>query len=132
MEIEPQEAPLVRPGATLRWRGPLGAIERGIEAAALAGAINLRAMERETKRIEERDRGLPQRSDANPVAAIPSAQPANPPVLVPPDPAAPSITIVPNPKARPRDANQPRVALPPLPPPTDVRPAPPVFRPDIN
>jgi hypothetical protein len=122
----------IRPAATVRWRGPFAAPERGIEAAALATAITLRAMERETKRIEERDRlrtqTPPQRSDQiapqnNPLASVPA--------ITPPDPAAPPISVtprVPAPVARPRVIDPPRNTLPPLPPASDIRPFP-VFPP---
>jgi len=124
MEIAPPGS-TIRPAATVRWRGPLTAVERGVEAAALATAITLRAMERETKRIEERDRALPRlqpRTEQpapqnNPVASVPS--------IAPPDPDAPPITVVPRvpaPTARPRVIEPQRNALPPLPPATDIRP----------
>lgn len=119
LEIDGPAGLPVRPGATLRWRGPLADIERGVEAAALANAINLRAMERETQRIEQRDRALPQRpqpqpsADSNPVASVPS--------ISPPNPSAPPISILPAPRPK---GTPPRVALPPLPPAVDVRPFP--------
>ena len=123
------EAASMRPAATIRWNGPAGSIERGIEAAALANAITLRAMERETKRIEDRDRGLPVQPRAqeprasNPVAVMPP--------LTPPNPAAPPISVTPSPQARPKGI-EPRYALPPLPPALEVRPLPPVYRPENN
>ena len=55
LEAPAPEALSVRPGAIVRWSGPLAAPERRIEAAALAGAIALRAMEREMREIERRD-----------------------------------------------------------------------------
>jgi hypothetical protein len=143
LEIAPPGS-TVRPSATVRWRGPAAAPERGIEAAALATAITLRAMERETKRIEERDRALPplqpqpERPEqpprteqppgaTNPLASVPS--------IAPPDPAAPPIFIapgpVPSPSARPRANDLPTSALPPLPPAMHIRPAP-VWPPDPN
>jgi hypothetical protein len=124
------EAATIRPGAAIRWSGQVGAIERGIEASALANAITLRSMERETKRIEERDRGLPpvppraqEPRTQNPVAAVPS--------LTPPDPAAPPISVTPSPQARPKGI-EPRYAVPPLPPALEIRPLPPVYRPENN
>jgi uncharacterized protein involved in outer membrane biogenesis len=102
-----------RPGATVRWRGPIASPERGIEAAALATAITLRAMERETRQIEERDRRLPpltpQRTES------PSQNPVEVSISAPslPAPAAPEISSpasqVPLPPARPR---APRPAWP--------------------
>ena len=134
MEAGPSAGLTLRPGATVRWRGPLAAPERRVEAAALATAITLRAMERETQRIEERDRALPplpQRSQettgSNPMASVPS--------IVPPDPAAPPISVTPRiplPSSRPREADEPRSALPPLPPPTYIRPVPQVYPPRMD
>jgi hypothetical protein len=128
MEIAPPGS-TIRPAAMVRWRGPIAAPERGIEAAALATAITLRAMERETKRLEERDGARPsappqQHPDQiapqnNPFASVPS--------ITPPDPDAPPITVVPRvpaPTARPRVIEPPRSVLPPLPPASDIRPFP--------
>jgi hypothetical protein len=96
LEAPSPEAVSVRPGAIVRWSGPLAAPERRIEAAALAGAIALRAMEREMREIERRD----------------AKPPGVPPVMIEPpasvQPASPTA----------------RVPLPPLPPPVDVRPPP--------
>jgi hypothetical protein len=130
IETAPPPGLTARPGATVRWRGPVAAPERGIEAAALATAITLRAMERETKRIEERDRAAPPRrseepaGEQNPVALIaPEAAPA-PSAPAPPPPAVAPLPQVPVPQARPRLANPATTTLPPLPPPTSIRPAP--------
>jgi uncharacterized protein involved in outer membrane biogenesis len=125
------EAATIRPGASIHWHGPLGAVERGIEASALANAITLRAMERETKRIEERDRGLPpvQPRAQEPRAATPPV--AAMPPLTPPNPGAPPISVTPSPQARPKGA-EPRYAVPPLPPALEIRPLPPTYRPDNN
>jgi uncharacterized protein involved in outer membrane biogenesis len=98
-----------RPGATVRWRGPIGAPERGIEAAALATAITLRAMERETKRIEERDRALPRRSESSQAPVNPVEASIGAPTLpepTPPDAATPPGQV-PLPPARPRAPRSP-------------------------
>lgn len=135
IEIAPPAGLTVRPGASLRWRGPLAAPERGIEAASLATAITLRAMERETKRIEERDRALPPLppraqpelpAEPDPVASVPP--------IAPPDPAAPAISIAPRlpQPVRPRVVDQPRNTLPPLPPPLEIRPAPRIYPPPMD
>src|SRR5262249_46638248 len=59
----------VRPGIIVRWRGPADSPQRSVDVSALSTAINLRAMERETKRIEQRDRtALPPDSDEKRVA----------------------------------------------------------------
>jgi hypothetical protein len=87
-------------------------------------------MERETKRIEERDRAAPPRrseepaGEQNPVALIaPEAAPA-PSAPAPPPPAVAPLPQIPVPQARPRLANPVTTTLPPLPPPTSIRPAP--------
>ncbi|HEY7458066.1 MAG TPA: AsmA-like C-terminal region-containing protein [Xanthobacteraceae bacterium] len=121
IEIEaPAPAGLTaRPGATVRWRGPVAAPERGIEAAALATAITLRAMEQETKRIEERDRALPPRRSESPAPDLTTSIEA---AVLPPLPpaasevAAPAIPI-PLPPARPRGARPPANTTP-----VEVRP----------
>lgn len=141
MEVAPPPGLTVRPAATVRWRGPIAAPEREIEAAPLATAITLRAMERETKRIEERDRALPPRTqtapaapyaiEAQPLAAIPGEPQGNanggsgsPAGSEQPAPVAPP----PLPPTRPRSvAPAPRTALPPLAPPIEIRPAPGAF-----
>ena len=110
VEIEaPAPAGLTaRPGVTVRWRGPIAGPERGIEAAALATAITLRAMERETKRIEERDRALPPLTPPRSTSPAPSANPVEAsiagPSLPPPSPPETSMPAsqVPLPPARPR------------------------------
>lgn len=45
-----------RPGLTVRWQGPFASPIRAVDVSALSTAINLRAMERETKRLGQRDR----------------------------------------------------------------------------
>lgn len=132
MEAAPLPALTMRPGATVRWRGPLGAPERSIEAAALATAITLRAMDRETKRIEERDRARPKRSQPTPPAIetqpLATTAPENdrdaPTASVPGnDPAA----RVPQPQSRPRNNPPAAIMLPPLSPPVEIRPAPGIY-----
>ena len=97
VEIEaPAPAGLTaRPGATVRWRGPIAAPERGIEAAALATAITLRAMERETKRIEERDRALPPLTPRRSDSPAPSANAVEASIAGPslPPPSTPEISL---------------------------------------
>ncbi len=40
------------PSVTVQWRGPIANPDRRLDAAALGAAINMRALERETKRLE--------------------------------------------------------------------------------
>ncbi len=96
LEAPAPEALSVRPGAIVRWSGPLAGPERRIEAAALAGAIALNAMEREMREIERRD----------------ARPPGGPPLPVEPRAVTPPASSTAG------------VPLPPLPPPVDVRPPP--------
>ena len=96
LEAPAPEALSVRPGASVRWSGPLAAPERRIEAAALAGAIALRALEREMREIERRD----------------ARPPGVPPAMIEP------------PAGTPPASSTARVPLPPLPPPVEVHPPP--------
>lgn len=135
IEVAPPEDLTIRPAAAVRWHGPLGSPERTIEAASLATAIALRAMDRETKRIEERDRALPKRSE--PSSSATEAQPAAgaPPVQERPDAGLPTASVpASEPPRAPARQGQPQsgspssaTALPPLAPPIDIRPAPRVF-----
>ncbi|MDO8534927.1 MAG: AsmA-like C-terminal region-containing protein, partial [Xanthobacteraceae bacterium] len=86
--------------ATVRWRGPLAAPEREIDAAALATAIALSAVERETGRLE----GRPRPRKPSSTALLPAG--------------------VPLPLPRPRDLGSPLTAAPPLPPAAEIPPAP--------
>lgn len=95
----------VRPGAVIRWQGPLAAPERKIDARALITAITLRAIESGVR---------------NPSTQINLPLPEQ--ELSPPSSA-------PNPKRRPAKSQRPAkadrpAAAPTLPPPIDIRPAP--------
>jgi hypothetical protein len=84
-----------RPAAVVRWRGPLAAPERRIEAGPLATVLALRAMERVTNQIQS---GVPI-------------------IMAPAEPVAP-------PRA-PAPAKRPQTnTAPPLPPPLEIRPLP--------
>jgi uncharacterized protein involved in outer membrane biogenesis len=56
IEMETAGTTSARPGVTVRWRGPFASPARTVDVSALSTAINLRAMEREMKRLEQRDR----------------------------------------------------------------------------
>lgn len=112
------------PGGSISWRGPLAAPERRVTAAALTSVIAMRAIERETKRLEERQgQGLVPAA-TSPAATPPAAQ------VSPPAPAAPSAA--PNPSAAPPPAAAapapgvtPAPSAPPAPnPPAAAGPAP--------
>jgi hypothetical protein len=102
--------------ATVHWRGPLAAPQRVIDAAGLANALALIAMERELREIEKRDSRSPARA---------------PPIILEPEkpaPPAPSPAArAPAPQVRPappRPQPAPAATAPALPPPMDIRPAP--------
>ncbi|MBA4791910.1 MAG: hypothetical protein H2042_19580, partial [Rhizobiales bacterium] len=81
-------------GGVIQWRGGAAAPERRVTAVALANAIAMRAIERETKRLEERQ-GLAPAATPSPAAPA-QASPAQPapaapaPVQTAPVQAAPT------------------------------------------
>lgn len=92
------------PTGTLTWRGTVTAPDRRVSATGLTGVIAMRAIERETRRLEEQRGATPATA---PAAALP-ASPANAPAPVVAPPAAP-------PTARPRppaSAPAPQAARP--------------------
>ncbi|MFG1418132.1 AsmA-like C-terminal region-containing protein [Xanthobacter sp. V0B-10] len=115
------------PTATLAWRGTLAAPDRRVSATGLTGVIAMRAIERETRRLEEQHGGAP--APTAPAAApapatpAPAAQtapvpppatalrPAAPPPPANPTPAAPTVPTPP-PAAAPLPAVQPPPATP--------------------
>jgi hypothetical protein len=100
LEVAAPEGLTAKPAAIVRWRGPLAAPEREIDAAALATAIALSAVERETGRLE----GRPRPRKPSSTALLPAG--------------------VPLPLPRPRDLGSPLTAAPPLPPAAEIPPAP--------
>ncbi len=116
LALEASEAGGVEAGGVIQWRGPVGNPERRVTAVSLANAIAMRAIERETRRLEERQ--------APPAPAATSAPTAPPPPTAPPAPAAGSSTapiVVP---ATPPAPAAPRPGPAPTRP-SDPRPAPP-------
>jgi hypothetical protein len=93
-----------RSEAVIRWRGPLAEPKRSIDASAIVAALSSQAMDSEMRKIEGRPVSSP------PAIAAPEAvPPAN----------------VPLPRRRPAEIPPPAAAeLPPLPPPTEIGPAP--------
>lgn len=123
-----------RPEIRVALRGPADAPVRNVDTSPLIGWIAVRAIDRETQRLDQLDRNAPPRTQMTP-APEPAPAPGGSTAAVPQD-ATPSI-ITPDVPAAPRPAAPPRRAavpapdaapLPPLPPPIDVRPAPPVKR----
>ncbi|MGU3495547.1 AsmA-like C-terminal region-containing protein [Xanthobacteraceae bacterium A53D] len=147
LDQEAHDTPGTMPGGVIAWRGPLAAPERRVTATALIGVISMRAIERETRRLEERQNApaptapppsAPPRAApiSVPAAPAPVAPPAPaavaPPVVTPPAPpaaAAPSpapaapATAAP---ASPASVPAPAAAVPPAAP---VQPAPPPYQP---
>lgn len=137
LTLEASEPGGVEAGGVIQWRGPIGNPERRVTAVSLANAIAMRAIERETRRLEERQ------------APVPAAAPAPTAPAAPPAPSAgsstaPAVTPTTTPsQATPQQTAPPQTAPPqatpsqatpsPTPPrsgpgptrPSDARPAPP-------
>ncbi|WP_029003488.1 AsmA-like C-terminal region-containing protein [Azorhizobium doebereinerae] len=140
LEQEGRDAPGTMPGGAISWRGPLAVPERKVTSTALTGVISMRAIERETRRLEERQGlggGAPALVPATPAPAPASAAPAaQPPAAAspaaPPVPApAPLPQVVPQaaPQVAPQIAPQvapqaPPQAAPQVPPQTPPAPQP--------
>jgi hypothetical protein len=135
--------------------GPPDALDRTVDVAALSSWLAVRAIDRETKRLDLIERGeatpasiappLPPSlrppdatSSAPPLADAPRPLPAKPRVSAPRPPAIPPMAN--SPAANPPATNNPPAGVPgvsqqaqqvapPLPPPIEVRPAPTVARP---
>jgi large subunit ribosomal protein L24 len=126
--------------------GTPDALDRSVDVAALSSWLAVRAIDRETRRLDSIERG-----EATPASIPPPAQPMSLPDASPADtpprplPSRPRVSVprapaVP-PAANPAAANAPPASnpaasgpvvsqqAPPLPPPIEVRPAPAVARP---
>jgi hypothetical protein len=105
------------PSVTVQWRGPVANPDRRLDAAALGAAINMRALERETKRLEA-EYGRSPVMDAGDTTDSPedsSAAPASPAAASPDAPTQmPAVAPVPTPApgAPPAAADAPRPAAP--------------------
>lgn len=125
IELEAEAPPgAAAPSAAISWRGPLAAPERRIGASALTSLIAMRAIERETRRLEERQlqvgRPLPPPAEAkvDDAPALPARPDAAAPAPVNPAPAVVAPVAPPPPQAA------PAVAAPLVPPPRVVQPPP--------
>jgi hypothetical protein len=111
-----------RPEIQLFAVGSPDALDRTVDVAALSSWLAVRAIDRETRRLDSIERGEP-----------PPAQPASiPPVVAPPPPPAPKPRVsAPRPPVAPPAPNAPVASqqAAPLPPPIEVRPAPGAARP---
>nr|WP_210287020.1 AsmA-like C-terminal region-containing protein [Ancylobacter tetraedralis] len=130
------------PSAGVQWRGPIAAPERRFDITPLIAAINMRALERETKRLESEYGRTPltEAGHATDEAPAPSAAPqpqqlpARPAVQPPKAFAAPPqqrpATIRPVPPAAPslpfpmQPGTDAPLLAPPLAPPIDIPPDP--------
>ncbi|OYW38950.1 MAG: hypothetical protein B7Z45_04810 [Azorhizobium sp. 12-66-6] len=83
LDLESAEAGGAVPGGTISWRGPIAAPERRVSAPALVAAISMRAIERETRRLEERQGLVPAPSAGSGTTLPASTQPASTPAPPP-------------------------------------------------
>jgi large subunit ribosomal protein L24 len=135
-----------RPEIQLFAVGSPDALDRTVDVAALSSWLAVRAIDRETRRLDSIERGeappplptsLPPPAAAQPSAGAPDAAPSDQPFSEVPfpgrDPRRPPLKPrlgVPHPPAAPPGPNAPVVSqqVAPLPPPIEVRPAPGVAR----
>jgi uncharacterized protein involved in outer membrane biogenesis len=134
-----------RPEITVFAAGSPDALDRTVDVAALSSWLAVRAIDRETRRLDSIERG-----EAPPTATPASIPPAvaQPPIMPPGAvlPGQPSLEVpapelhrlqpkprisAPRPPLAPSPSNAPVVSqqVPPLPPPIEVRPAPGTARP---
>ncbi|MFG1425453.1 AsmA family protein [Roseixanthobacter glucoisosaccharinicivorans] len=106
LDLESAEAGGAVPGGTVSWRGPIAAPERRVSAPALVAAISMRAIERETRRLEERQGLVPA-----PAAGSSTTLPAS----APPAPSSPAPTPISAPNAPPPAAPLPAASAQPAP-----------------
>ncbi len=91
--------------------------DRSIDVAALSSWLGLRAIDRETKRLDAIERSNPLLNPGKP------QEPASAPQVVPPQPQRPAAAPPPPPRVE-APPPAPPAAAPPLPPPVEIRPAP--------
>ncbi|WP_428031269.1 AsmA family protein [Ancylobacter sp.] len=126
------------PAASVQWRGPLAAPVKRFDLTALSSAINMRALERETKRLEaeygrtpltnggEATDGSPVRRSAPGATPAPQAPRAAPrvapaaPRQAQPTPARPAVPQSYYGQFAPPGTAAPGSAAPPLAPPVDI------------
>jgi large subunit ribosomal protein L24 len=128
-----------RPEIQLYLMGPPDRLDRSIDISSLSSWLAVRAIDRETRRLDLLERGRAQSPAPEPAAVAPAnaKPPREPPVTgeiptssMPPSstPQSPTMPDIPLPRrSPPRPAATPPVAsqqIAPLPPPVEVRPAP--------
>jgi large subunit ribosomal protein L24 len=105
--------------------------DRTVDVAALSAWLGLRAIDRETKRLDQIERTNPLLNAPKPQEGAPVAPAAVPPTPVPLP--APRVSAPPSPSptasSPPASAPLPTATAPPLPPPIEVRPVPGSARP---
>ena len=135
-----------RPEIHLFAVGSPDALDRTVDVAALSSWLAVRAIDRETRRLDSIERGdappalpasLPPPAAAQPSAGAPGVVPSDQPVSEAPvpgrdprrSPSKPKLSV-PHPPAAPPTANAPVVSqqVAPLPPPIEVRPVPGIVR----
>ena len=135
-----------RPEIQLFAVGSPDALDRTVDVAALSSWLAVRAIDRETRRLDSIERGdappalpasLPPPAAAQPSAGAPGVVPSDQPVSEAPvpgrdprrPPSKPKLSV-PHPPAAPPTANAPVVSqqVAPLPPPIEVRPVPGIVR----
>jgi hypothetical protein len=116
-------ASIGRPEILLLMFGSPDKPDRSIDVAALSSWLGLRAIDRETKRLDAIERNNPLLNPQRPPEAAPS-----PPVQPPPFAAPPPAPRAEGPPLAPMPA-PPSIMAPPLPPPVEVRPPPGSARP---
>jgi large subunit ribosomal protein L24 len=114
-----------RPEIQLFAVGSPDALDRTVDVAALSSWLAVRAIDRETRRLDSIERGEP--PPANPVS-IPSPPAAQPPAAIPaplrPAPPKPRVSLPRPPVAPAPGAPVVSQQVAPLPPPVEVRPPP--------
>ncbi|MDB5583488.1 MAG: hypothetical protein JWR80_8664, partial [Bradyrhizobium sp.] len=117
----------VRPEIQVFAAGSPDRLDRTVDVASLSSWLAVRAIDRETKRLDALERGDPPAA-AQPAATPPAAAPAEtapePPRRTAPKLTAPRAAIVPAPTPVPAPAPVARPQLAPLPAPIEIRPAP--------
>jgi large subunit ribosomal protein L24 len=127
-----EESSVGRPDVSILLKGSVTAPERTLDVSALTGWLTLRAVDRQSKRLEslkaepEQAMPVPASAPAKPDSELrPSAAPASPAQAPEPAPAA---SETPPPSAPARNAEVPAAgateAAPPLPPPLEIAPLP--------
>ncbi|MET0876232.1 MAG: AsmA-like C-terminal region-containing protein [Tardiphaga sp.] len=117
----------VRPEIQVFAAGTPDRLDRTVDVASLSSWLAVRAIDRETKRLDALERGEPLPAAIPPAAAPAETAPDAPVAPAPPRRAAPKLiapraAIVPAPAPVPAPAVRPQLA--PLPAPIEIRPAP--------